>query len=135
MNTRIEQIEKGFIEAMYFADGADASFKDEEGFYLDGVFNQDLELSEQAKDNVKELIQSVLKNITADDLLTLTNILTLDRIGNCIYYDVAGHGVGFSNEDLSSELCQRIEDITDDYFLEIYDVENNVQMSFWTKGA
>ena len=63
MNTRIEQIEKGFIEAMYFTDGADADFREDEGFYLDGLFDKELDLSDQSVQNIKDLIQSILKRI------------------------------------------------------------------------
>ena len=30
----IEQVFNGFVEAMYFADGADADFKDSDEFYV-----------------------------------------------------------------------------------------------------
>lgn len=134
MNTRIEQIKKGFIEAMYFADGADADFRDDEGFYLDGLFDKELDLSEQSIQNIKDLIQSILKRIPENDLLELTNSLSLDRIGNCIYYDVQGHGIGFSDEDLNQSLVDLLESITYDYSLELFD-DNQVHLSYWTKGA
>lgn len=134
MNTRIEQIEKGFIEAMYFADGADADFRDDEGFYLDGLFDKELDLSDQSVQNIKDLIQSILKRIPENDLLELTNSLSLDRIGNCIYYDVQGHGVGFSDEDLNQSLVDLLESITYDYSLELFD-DNQVHLSYWTKGT
>jgi len=134
MNTRIEQIEKGFIEAMYFADGGDADFRDDEGFYLDGLFDKELDLSEQSIQNIKSLIQDILKRIPESDLLELTNSLSLDRIGNCIYYDVQGHGVGFSDEDLNQSLVDLLESITYDYSLELFD-DNQVHLSYWTKGA
>lgn len=134
MNTRIEQIEKGFTEAMYFADGADADFRDDEGFYLDGLFDKELDLSEQSVQNIKDLIQSILKRIPENDLLELTNSLSLDRIGNCIYYDVQGHGVGFSDEDLNQSLVDLLESITYDYSLELFD-DNQVHLSYWTKGT
>lgn len=133
MNTRIEQIKKGFIEAMYFADGADADFRDDEGFYLDGLFDKELDLSDQSVQNIKDLIQSILKRIPENDLLELTNSLSLDRIGNCIYYDVQGHGVGFSEEDLNQSLVDLLESITYDYSLELFD-DNQVHLSYWTKG-
>lgn len=134
MNTRIEQIKKGFIEAMYFADGADADFRDDEGFYLDGLFDKELDLSDQSVQNIKDLIQSILKRIPENDLLELTNSLSLDRIGNCIYYDVQGHGVGFSDEDLNQDLVDLLESITYDYSLELFD-DNQVHLSYWTKGT
>lgn len=134
MNTRIEQIKKGFIEAMYFADGADADFRDDEGFYLDGLFDKELDLSDQSVQNIKDLIQSILKRIPENDLLELTNSLSLDRIGNCIYYDVQGHGVGFSEEDLNQSLVDLLESITYDYSLELFD-DNQVHISYWTKGT
>lgn len=134
MNTRLEQIEKGFIDAMYFADGADADFRDDEGFYLDGLFDKELDLSDQSVQNIKDLIQSILKRIPENDLLELTNSLSLDRIGNCIYYDVQGHGVGFSDEDLNQSLVDLLESITYDYSLELFD-DNQVHLSYWTKGT
>lgn len=134
MNTRIEQIEKGFIDAMYFADGADADFRDDEGFYLDGLFDKELDLSEQSIQNIKDLIQDILKRIPENDLLELTNSLSLDRIGNCIYYDVQGHGVGFSDEDLNQDLVDLLESITYDYSLELFE-DNQVYLSYWTKGT
>lgn len=134
MNTRIEQIEKGFIDAMYFADGADADFRDDEGFYLDGLFDKELDLSEQSIQNIKDLIQDILKHIPENDLLELTNSLSLDRIGNCIYYDVQGHGIGFSDEDLNQDLVDLLESITYDYSLELFD-DNQVHLSYWTKGT
>lgn len=133
MNTRLEQIEKGFIDAMYFADGADADFRDDEGFYLDGLFDKELDLSDQSVQNIKDLIQSILKRIPENDLLELTNSLSLDRIGNCIYYDVQGHGIGFSEEDLNQSLVDLLESITYDYSLELFD-DNQVHLSYWTKG-
>ena len=133
MNTRIEQIEKGFIDAMYFADGADADFRDDEGFYLDGLFDKELDLSEQSIQNIKDLIQDILKRIPENDLLELTNSLSLDRIGNCIYYDVQGHGIGFSEEGLNQSLVDLLESITYDYSLELFD-DNQVHLSYWTKG-
>lgn len=134
MNTRLEQIEKGFIDAMYFADGADADFRDDEGFYLDGLFNKELNLSDQSVQNIKDLIQSILKRIPENDLLELTNSLSLDRIGNCIYYDVQGHGIGFSEEGLNQSLVDLLESITYDYSLELFD-DNQVHLSYWTKGT
>lgn len=133
MNTRLEQIEKGFIDAMYFADGADADFRDDEGFYLDGLFDKELNLSDQSVQNIKDLIQSILKRIPENDLLELTNSLSLDRIGNCIYYDVQGHGIGFSEEGLNQSLVDLLESITYDYSLELFD-DNQVHLSYWTKG-
>lgn len=133
MNTRLEQIEKGFIDAMYFADGADADFRDDEGFYLDGLFDKELNLSDQSVQNIKDLIQSILKRIPENDLLELTNSLSLDRIGNCIYYDVQGHGIGFSEEALNQSLVDLLESITYDYSLELFD-DNQVHLSYWTKG-
>lgn len=134
MKSRIEQIEKGFIEAMYFADGADADFRCDEGFYLDGLFDKELDLSEQSSQNIKDLIQAILKRIPDNKLLELTDALSLDRIGNCIYYDVQGHGVGFSDEDLNQDLIDLLESITYDYSLELFD-DNQVHLSYWTKGV
>ena len=66
-------------------------------------------------------------------MLELTNSLSLDRIGNCIYYDVQGHGVGFSEENISQDLIDLLESITYDYTLELFD-DNQVHLSYWTKG-
>lgn len=129
----MQQVFNGFVEAMYFADGADADFRDDEGFYLDGLFDKELDLSDQSVQNIKDLIQSILKRIPENDLLELTNSLSLDRIGNCIYYDVQGHGVGFSEENISQDLIDLLESITYDYTLELFD-DNQVHLSYWTKG-
>ena len=131
-HVQFEQIENGFIDAMYFADGADADFRDDEGFYLDGLFDKELDLSEQSIQIIKDLIKSILKRIPENDLLELTNSLSLDRIGNCIYYDVQGHGVGFSEENISQDLIDLLESITYGYTLELFD-DNQVHLSYWTR--
>ncbi|MEG2706896.1 MAG: hypothetical protein RR959_06105 [Erysipelotrichaceae bacterium] len=132
MDTRLEQIEKGFIEAMYFMDGANAEFKDGEGFYLDGLFDQGLELSNQSILNIKDLIQSILKCIPDNKLLELTDSLSSERIGNCVYYGIKGHDAGFFDENLNQDLIDLLEAAMDDYSLELYD-DNQIHLSYWKK--
>ena len=125
----IEQIFQGFVEAMYFADGADADFKDAEGFYIDGQFNEDYELSNQAKINIRTLLETIVPKLPSS-----IYELTLDNIGNCIYYHIVGHGSGFSDDlDLSVEDEEYIYQLFfNSVHLEIYDNEDTkeVELSY-----
>ena len=114
----MQQVFNGFVEAMLFADGADADFKDDEGFYMDGQFNSQYDLSTQARININTLLETIIPKLP-DEVYTLT----LDRIGNDIYYAIMGHGVGFIDEDELSEDCkeQLYQLFFNSVFLEIYD--------------
>ena len=114
----MQQIKSGFIEAMYFADGADADMKDDEGFYLDGQFNNCFDLSEKAQKNINDLLETIVPKLSAE----VFNVLTLDRIGMCIYYEVQDHGAGFQDEDLTEETQENLYQLFfNSVFLEIYD--------------
>lgn len=118
-------IKAGFIEAMYFADGTDADFKDDEGQYLDGLFNRDFELSENANKNIWSIIESVSDKLPSE----VYEKLTLGRIGNCIYYEVQGHGTGFNDEELTDETKEEIFQLFQNTFhLEIYDNDENKEI-------
>ena len=121
----MQQVFNGFVEAMYFADGADADFKDDEGFYMDGQFNSQYDLSNQARININTLLETIIPKLP-DEVYNLT----LDRIGQCIYYEVAGHGIGFMDEDELSEECK--EQLYQLFFnsvnLEVYDNEDTQEI-------
>lgn len=123
----MQQIFNGFVEAMFFADGADAGFKDSDGFYMDGQFNKDYDLSNQARINIRTLLETILPKLP-----DIVYNLTLERIGQCIYYEVAGHGTGFSddlelNEDDENTLYQLF---FNSVFLEIYDNDESKEIEF-----
>ena len=127
----MQQIFNGFVDAMFFADGADADFKDSDGFYIDGQFNKDYDLSNQARINIKTLLETIIPKLP-----DIVYNLTLERIGQCIYYEVAGHGAGFS-DDLNDDLKLSAEDENALYqlffnsvFLEIYDNEESKEIEF-----
>lgn len=113
----MQQVFNGFVEAMYFADGADADFKDDEGFYMDGQFNSQYDLSTQARININTLLETIIPKLS-DSIYELT----LDRIGNHIYYEIQGHE-GFEGDlDLSDEDKEVIYQVFfNSVFLEIYD--------------
>lgn len=125
----MQQVINGFIEAMYFADGADADFKDDQGFYIDGQFNNQYDLSDQARININLLLETIIPKLP-DDVYNLT----LDRIGQCIYYEVQGHGAGFMDENDLSEDCkeQLYQLFFNSVFLEIYDNEctQEIELSY-----
>lgn len=121
----IEQVFSGFVEAMYFADGADADFKDDDGFYLDGQFNKDYELSNRSRINIKTLLETI-----APKLPSSVYELTLDRVGNCIYYHIIGHVTDFSDDlDLSDEDSEYLYQLFfNSVHLEIYDNEDTKEI-------
>lgn len=123
----MQQIFNGFVESMYFADGADADFKDSDGFYMDGQFNKDYDLSNQARINIKTLLETIIPKLP-----DVIYNLTLDRIGQCIYYEVAGHGVGFSDDlELSEDDENTIYQLFfNSVFLEIYDNDESQEIEF-----
>lgn len=123
----MQQVFNGFVEAMYFADGADADFKDDEGFYMDGQFNSQYDLSNQARININILLETIISKLP-DSIYELT----LDRIGNCIYYHIVGHGTGFEDDlDLSDEDKEVIYQLFfNSVFLEIYDNEDTQEIEF-----
>lgn len=123
----MQQVFNGFVEAMFFADGADADFKDSDGFYLDGQFNKDYDLSNQARINIKTLLEIIVPKLP-----DVIYNLTLDRIGQCIYYEVAGHGIGFSNAlDLNKDDENTIYQLFfNSVFLEIYDNDETQEIEF-----
>ena len=114
----MHQIKSGFIEAMYFADGTDGTMKDDEGFYLDGQFNNCFDLSENAQKNIDALLETIVPKLSAE----IFDVLTLDCIGMCIYYEVQGHDTGFQDEDFSEETQEKLYQLFfNSVFLEIYD--------------
>lgn len=123
----MQQIFNGFVEAMFFADGADADFKDSDGFYMDGQFNKEYDLSNQARINIKTLLETIIPKLP-----DVIYSLTLDRIGQCIYYEVAGHGVGFSDDlDLSKDDENTIYQLFfNSVFLEICDNDETQEIEF-----
>ena len=123
----MQQIFNGFVEAMFFADGADADFKDSDGFYLDGQFNKDYELSNQARINIKTLLETILPKLP-----DVVYNLTFERIGQCIYYEVAGHGTGFRDDlDISEDDENTIYQLFfNSVFLEIYDNDESQEIEF-----
>ena len=128
----IQQIDKqvvfnGFVEAMYFADGADADFKDDEGFYMDGQFNSQYDLSNQARININLLLETIIPKLP-DSVYELT----LNRIGNHIYYEIQGYeGFSSDNLDLSDEDKEVIYQVFfNSVFLEIYDNEDTQEIEF-----
>jgi len=121
----MQQIFNGFVEAMYFMEGAD--FKDEDGFYLDGKFNSQYDLSNQARININLLIETIIPKLP-DSIYDLT----LDRIGNHIYYEIQGYE-GFSSDEL--DLSDEDKDVIyqlffNSVFLEIYDNEDTQEIEF-----
>lgn len=125
------QLFNGFIEAMYFADGTDSEFKDENGFYLDGKFDKSLELSEQAKEGIKTLIQQCLSKIPKNVMDELLNEMTLDSIGCNIYFEVMGHGTGFEDRTLSNEAKEFLFSAFYNTFIcDVYDDGDNVHFTY-----
>ena len=61
--TKFKQVFNGFIDAMFFADGADSDFKNEDGFYEDGIFNKQGELSQDAIKNITDLLDCILPSL------------------------------------------------------------------------
>lgn len=121
----MQQIFNGFIEAMYFADGADPDMKDDEGFYMDGQFNEQYSLSNQARININSLLETIVGKLPSE----VFEGLTLDRIGNCIYYEVQGHGTGFQDEDLAEETIEQLYQLFfNSVFLEIWDNEDTQEI-------
>lgn len=121
----IQQIKSGFIEAMYFTDGTDPDMKDDEGFYLDGQFNNCFDLSENAQKNIKALLETIVPKIPVE----VFEVLTLDRIGMCIYYAAQGHGVGFQDENLTEETQENLYQLFfNSVFLEIYDNDDTQEI-------
>ncbi|MBQ0114052.1 MAG: hypothetical protein KBT03_13060 [Bacteroidales bacterium] len=127
----IQQIKNGFVEAMYFADGADEDFKDDNGYYMDGSFNSQYDLSEKASENITSLLEIIIPKLPAS-----IYELSLDRIGNCIYYHVQGHGVGFEDDlELSDDDKEIIYQLFfNSVFLEIYDNDDTqeIELSYST---
>ena len=131
--TKFKQVFNGFIDSMYFADGADSDFKNEDGFYEDGIFNKQGELSQDAIKNIIDLLDSILPSLPTE-----VYNLDLERIGMCIYYDIQGHGVGFDDEELCDDTKKELYDLLAyKYNLEIYDNDssNEIEFTYWTKGV
>lgn len=125
--SNLQQVMNGFVEAMYFADGAYEGFKDDEGYYLDGQFNNRYDLSKQALSNIKDLLETIIPKLP-----TVVFTLPFDRLGNIIYFCVACHGVSFDDE---LELCEDDKETIYQLFfnsvhLEIYDSEDTKQIEF-----
>lgn len=121
----MQQIKSGFIEAMYFADGADPDMKDDEGFYMDGQFNNSFDLSKNAQKNINDLLETIVPKLPVE----VFDVLTLDRIGMCIYYEVQGHGTGFQDEDFSQETQEKLYQLFfNSVFLEIYDNDDTQEI-------
>lgn len=122
----MQQIKNGFIEAMYFIDGADADFKDDEGFYMDGQFNSQYDLSSQARININLLLETIITKLP----VILFESFTLDRIGNYIYYEVQGHE-GFPSDELDIETDEKLYQLFfNSVFLEIYDNDDTQEIDF-----
>ena len=94
---------------------------------MDGQFNENYELSNQAKINIKTLLETIVPKLP-----DAVYKLTLRRIGQCIYYEVAGHGTGFSDDlDLSEEDENIIYQLFfNSVFLEIYDNDESQEIEF-----
>lgn len=114
----------GFIEAMYFMDGADADFKDNEGFYMDGQFNSQYDLSDKSIINIKLLIEAIISKLP-EQCFTL---FPLARIGNYIYYEIQGQE-GFPEDEVAPETREELYQLFfNSVFLEIFDNEDTKEI-------
>ena len=52
-------LRSAFIEAMYFADGAEPEMVNDEGHYLDGQFSKYAELTDRANQNINDLLKKM----------------------------------------------------------------------------
>lgn len=125
-------IKQGFIEAMYFFLGTDADMKDEDGRYLDGEFNECLDLTNQSIKNIEDLVTWFCKNLSEEQTVELFDNVTLDKVGHNLFLDAYGLGEGFYDEsDLSDELKAYLYQLLyNSFFFEVWDDEINVHLSY-----
>lgn len=121
----MQRVFNGFVEAIYFADGADADFKDDEGFYMDGQFNSQYTLSNQARININLLLETIIPKLP-DEVYNLT----LDNIGWVIFFLISGHESS-ELDNLSDECREQLYQLFfNSVFLEIYDNEDTQEIEF-----
>lgn len=102
LDKHFEILRSAFIEAMYFADGADPEMLNDEGQYLDGQFSKHAELTEQANQKINELLKTCLEKVGAKHMQEVTGRISLSQFGHSLYMEISGHDTGF--DDLGNEL-------------------------------
>lgn len=102
LDKHFEILRSAFIEAMYFADGADPEMLNDEGQYLDGQFSKHAELTERANQNINELLKTCLEKVGAKYMQEVTDRISLAQFGHTLYMEISGHGTGF--DDLGHDL-------------------------------
>ena len=128
MNTKHFNILKSaFIEAMYFADGAEPEMLDDEGYYLDGQFSKQAELTERANKNINELLKKCMEQIGAKYMQEITDSVTLSQFGHSLYMEISDHGAGF--DDLEHELGKTLNTHLYNTFY------NSVHLEIWENDS
>ena len=109
-------VKDGFIEAMYFADGC-ANCVDMQ----DGSFDNESELTDKALKNIDEYLTIIL-SLLPDEIY---ENMTLDSIGNSIYFRSAKLGTGFEYNELSNKTVQALDNIFECVYIACYDDSEN----------
>ena len=109
-------VKEGFIEAMYFADGC-TNYAEMQ----DGSFDNESELTNKALKNIDEYLTIIL-SLLPDEIY---ENVTLDSIGNSIYFQSVKLGTGFEYNELSNTTMQALDNIFERVYIECYDDSEN----------
>lgn len=128
-------LRSAFIEAMYFADGAEPEMLNDEGHYLDGQFSKHAELTDQAQKNISDLLKTCLEKIGSKYMQEITDRITLSQFGHSLYMEISGHGTGFDEhkKDLGKALNAHLYSVLyNSVHLEIWENNGNqLEFSYW----
>ena len=128
-------LRSAFIEAMYFADGAEPEMLNDEGQYLDGQFSKYAELTDRANQNINDLLKKCMEQIGAKYMQEITDRVTLTQFGHSLYMEISGDGVGFDDldHDLGKALSVHLYNtLYNSVYLEIWENDaNDLEFGYW----
>ena len=127
LDKHFDELRSAFIEAMYFADGADPEMLNDEGHYLDGQFSEHAELTEQANQNINELLKTCLEKVGAKYMQEITDRISMVQFGHSLYMEISGHGTGF--DELEHELGKALNAHLYNTFY------NSVRLEIWENDS
>lgn len=135
LDNHFNTLKTAFIEAMYFADGADPETLDSEGHYLDGQFSKHAELTEQGQKNISDLLKTCLEQVGPKYMQEITDRITTAQFGHSLYMEISGHGVGFDDhaQALGKALNAHLYNVLyNSVHLEIWENDSKqLEFSYW----
>lgn len=135
LDKHFNALKNAFIEAMYFADGAEPEMINDEGQYLDGQFSKHAELTQGASQNIDKLLKTCLEQIGHKYMQEITDRITIAQFGHSLYMEIAGHGTGFDEHehDLGKALNAHLYNVLyNSVHLEIWENDSKqLEFSYW----